>query len=65
MLCAILLYAILVTTPQKRNNGVEESPNKVIYDGQREGGTSLQRQIQTKQTKALQDEKGYNCCPWG
>ena len=42
MLCAAfgLLYAVLVTTPQKRNNRVGESPNKGIYASPREGGTS-------------------------
>jgi len=30
------LYAVLVTAPQKRNNRIEESPEKGICDGQRD-----------------------------
>lgn len=30
------MYVVLVTAPQKRNNRIRESPEKDIYDGQRD-----------------------------
>ena len=57
MLCAPfgLLYAVLVTTPQKRNNRIGESPNKGIYTSPREGGTSYRDRSKQKALQLKRD----------